>query len=205
MASRCANSWRPNWASAFSNNALEPHRARFVVDDRGLFLGRSDVASPTGGFPRSSRLHATCSRNRNSSPPTRSPGCRQPDRQEIGHHAFVLVHRLDGRQRRIVEETIEDHCRIRGWALHAVNCRSNHLHVVVTADRHPDEVRKQLKAWTVRKLSQARKRPATSDRSGVRAKWWAERGSRQYINDENSLEAVVLYVRDAQDAIPRPR
>jgi hypothetical protein len=30
--------------------------------------------------------------------------------------------------------------------LHAVSCRSNHVHVVVTADRHPDDVRDQLKA-----------------------------------------------------------
>src|SRR5262249_7889148 len=54
---------------------------------------------------------------------------------------------LDQTQRRLVEKTIADHCRIRGWDLHAVNCRSNHLHVVVTADRDPDEVREQFKAW----------------------------------------------------------
>jgi hypothetical protein len=31
---------------------------------------------------------------------------------------------LDEEQRRLVEKTIIDHCRIRGWQLHAVNCRS---------------------------------------------------------------------------------
>src|SRR5688500_9804813 len=55
--------------------------------------------------------------------------------------------RLDEEQRELVEATIAKHCDIRGWTLHAVNCRSNHLHVVVTADRHPDEVREQFKAW----------------------------------------------------------
>ena len=34
---------------------------------------------------------------------------------------------LDQEQRRVVEKTIADHCRIRGWELHVVNCRSNHL------------------------------------------------------------------------------
>ena len=31
-----------------------------------------------------------------------------------------------------VEQTIRKHCRIRNWVLHAVNVRSNHVHVVVT-------------------------------------------------------------------------
>src|SRR5262247_2784418 len=39
--------------------------------------------------------------------------------------------RLDPEQRKMVELTIADHCRIRGWELHARNCRSNHVHVVV--------------------------------------------------------------------------
>src|SRR3954451_5262885 len=34
--------------------------------------------------------------------------------------------------REIVERTIADHCRFRGWSLHAVACRTNHVHVVVT-------------------------------------------------------------------------
>jgi hypothetical protein len=38
--------------------------------------------------------------------------------------------------------------------LHAVNCRSNHVHVVVTANRDPDEVREQFKAWCTRRLKQ---------------------------------------------------
>ena len=38
---------------------------------------------------------------------------------------------LDDEQRRLVEGTIADHCRIRGWHLHVVNCRTNHVHVVV--------------------------------------------------------------------------
>jgi hypothetical protein len=54
--------------------------------------------------------------------------------------------RLDELERRVVEATIASHCRIRNWALHAVNCRSNHLHVVLTAGEHPDQVRDQLKA-----------------------------------------------------------
>jgi hypothetical protein len=59
---------------------------------------------------------------------------------------------LGAEQRRLVETTIADHCRIRVWELHAVNCRSNHVHVAVTANRKPEEVREQFKAWCTRNL-----------------------------------------------------
>src|SRR5438270_13106460 len=56
-------------------------------------------------------------------------------------------------QRALVEKTIQEHCDIRGWRLHAVNARSNHVHVVVTADRTPEEVMNQFKAWCSRRLN----------------------------------------------------
>ncbi len=33
----------------------------------------------------------------------------------------------------------------------------------------------------------------------VREHWWAERGSQRYINDQVSLDAAIIYVRDGQD------
>lgn len=39
---------------------------------------------------------------------------------------------LNKMHRDIVKETIEKHCKIRGWHLHIANPRSNHVHVVVT-------------------------------------------------------------------------
>ena len=110
--------------------------------------------------------------------------------------------RLDEEQRSLVEATIRDHCQIRGWTLHAVNCRSNHLHVVVTAGIHPNQVCEQFKAWASRRLKQfERQRNSESGPlPGIRERWWAERGSQRYLNDEASLEGAVLYVRDAQDA-----
>jgi REP element-mobilizing transposase RayT len=115
--------------------------------------------------------------------------------------------RLDSQQRQVVERQIAETCKARGWKLHVVNCRSNHLHVVVTADRAPTIVRNQLKAWCTRRLKeleatrravQGHKRSA----SAVRENWWAERGSQRYTNDPESLEAAILYVRDGQDRPP---
>jgi len=109
-------------------------------------------------------------------------------------HACVL----DAEQRRLVEKTIVDHCRMRGWELHAVNCRTNHVHVVVSADRHPDDVRRQFKAWCTRRLKELERERSCGRELTVRENWWAQRGSRRCINDEESLEAAILYVRDGQ-------
>ncbi|NQT14126.1 MAG: transposase [Planctomycetes bacterium] len=103
---------------------------------------------------------------------------------------------LDAEQRRLVEKTILDHCRIRGWECHAVNCRTNHLHVVVSADRHPEDVRRQLKAWCTRRLKELERKRS---RGPVRGNWWAERGSRRYINNAESLEAAICYVEEGQE------
>ena len=97
---------------------------------------------------------------------------------------------LDGIQRSIVEETIAAHCHFRGWMLHAVNCRSNHVHVVATAaDRTLEVPREQFKAWCSRKLSEA---------GPARANWWSERGWDVYLDDEEALAVVMGYVNERQ-------
>jgi REP element-mobilizing transposase RayT len=96
---------------------------------------------------------------------------------------------LDAEQRRIVEQTIRDHCKIRGWTLHAVNVRSNHVHVVVTADRDPDEVMTQFKAWCTRRLKET---------DPGRERWWTKGGSTKWINDNAYLQNAIRYVVERQ-------
>ncbi len=111
---------------------------------------------------------------------------------------------LNSEQRQLVEHTIAEHCQVRGWELHAVNCRTNHLHVVVTANREPDQVRLQFKSWCTRRLKELEAKRLRFESPGelpapVRKNWWAERGSRRFINDQERLESAILYVRDYQD------
>ena len=116
---------------------------------------------------------------------------------------------------------------MRGWTLYTVNCRSNHVHVIVAGDREPKEIREQFKAWCTRRLKalqQERLRPLSahdSSAAAIRQKWWAERGSALYVNDEEGLEAVsTTYARHkimqinlnptsergaSRDAVNRPR
>jgi len=105
--------------------------------------------------------------------------------------------KFDHVQRVAVEEAITAHCRVRGWHLHAVECRSQHVHVVVTAvDSAADDVMKQFKSWATRAL-----KAITGDRGlSSRIRWWTEGGSRRQIFCEGDLASVVAYVRECQGA-----
>lgn len=106
---------------------------------------------------------------------------------------------LDERQRLLVHDAIERHCRVRSWSLHAVNCRSNHCHVVVTArDYEGEQVRDQFKAWCTRGLKDD-ERPRVAPGSEVRKNWWTRKGSVRYVFDEESLEAAIEYTKEAQE------
>jgi len=105
---------------------------------------------------------------------------------------------LSSVQRELVEALIREHCELRQWILHAVNCRSNHCHVVVTAgDCEGQQIRSQLKSWTTRGLK--RSQVACSD-GPMRKQWWTRKGSVRWLFDEHSLEAAIAYTNDAQDA-----
>ena len=99
---------------------------------------------------------------------------------------------LSPAERVIVEKQIAQTCSFRGWILHAVNCRSNHLHVVVaTGDARPKKIRRDLKAWCARRLKEFA--------AHNRQHWWAERGSIRWIWNTMSLATVIEYATDGQD------
>jgi hypothetical protein len=104
---------------------------------------------------------------------------------------------LDRVQRQIVEETVRGHCKLRGWRLHAVNCRTNHVHVVVTAaNTAPKRAISELKAWCTRELK-ARSASEGNTVTGRRS-WWTERGSVRLLFDEASVKAAIQYVVEGQ-------
>ena len=103
---------------------------------------------------------------------------------------------LDDQQRAIVEATVRRHCEIRHWYVHAVACRTNHVHVVVTAKVDPEIIMDQFKAWCTRHLKRrdADREPARP----VRQNWWTQRGSKRFINDNEGLEGAIKYVLEEQ-------
>jgi REP element-mobilizing transposase RayT len=105
---------------------------------------------------------------------------------------------LSDSQRTIIDKTVRDHCAIRDWHLHAVNARTNHVHVVVTADRDPDEVMNQLKAWCSRKLSDASGLTTRVAKKAGRRHWFTEDGDKQLIDDQEFLRNAIKYVLEGQ-------
>ena len=99
--------------------------------------------------------------------------------------------RLTLEQRLAVNTQIEETCEHRGWLLHRVNCRSNHVHVVVSAPfTHPKKIRMDLKAWATRCLKEIF--------DPQRENWWADRGSIRWLWTDDDLHAAIRYVADGQ-------
>lgn len=99
---------------------------------------------------------------------------------------------LDASARRIVEATIRRHVAIREWTLHAVNVRTNHVHVVVSCgDTHTEKAMAEMKAWTTRRLREA---GCVSADATV----WTHHGSKRYLWNEASLAKAVEYVSEKQ-------
>ncbi|MFM9195370.1 MAG: hypothetical protein ACKOWG_06480 [Planctomycetia bacterium] len=97
-------------------------------------------------------------------------------------------------QRHAVEHAIVAECAFRGWLLHAVNVRTTHVHVVVSAgDSPPHRVLGGFKAWCSRRLSEGVQGPQ---------RWWTKGGSVRRLYDHRAIEATVEYVLECQD---RPR
>ncbi|HWL94322.1 MAG TPA: hypothetical protein VNT79_12390 [Phycisphaerae bacterium] len=107
----------------------------------------------------------------------------------LRHPAVTL-----GRIARItVHETIHRHCQIRKWTLHGANVRTNHVHVVLTCNIHPDIAREQFKAWCTRILRERGEFPKTMN-------VWTEGGSDRWLWDARSLRMAIDYISEQQGA-----
>ncbi|HKB03725.1 MAG TPA: transposase [Gemmataceae bacterium] len=119
-------------------------------------------------------------------------GIRPPDERiklqaELASDAEPVV--LTSEQRAAVAEQIRETCAIRGWTIHALNVRTTHVHVVVTADAAPERVMEQLKAWASRRLNRL---------TGGKGHWWVYHGSTKWINDPGYLQNAITYVTELQ-------
>ncbi len=90
--------------------------------------------------------------------------------------------------RRAIKEGIQETCDIRNWTLWAFNCRTNHVHSVVTANCKAKKVVTAFKANGTRKL-----REANCWRS-ARSPWVCRGGSKQYLWTEKELSDAIAYV-----------
>lgn len=98
---------------------------------------------------------------------------------------------LDAISRACVEKTIREVAAHRGWVLYAVNVRTNHVHLVTSANCKPEKVMLDCKVWTTRRL-----RENNEVLQGTQV--WAEHGSTVYLDDTASFENACVYVLERQ-------
>ena len=98
---------------------------------------------------------------------------------------------LDSKRRVIVLATIREVAAHRSWKLWAVHVRTNHIHIVVTSQQHPDKVMSDFKAWVSRRLREAFDEPKDRNR-------WTRHGSTRWLKSIGALEEKITYVLDEQ-------
>jgi len=99
--------------------------------------------------------------------------------------------RLDAKKRLIVEQAVKEVCDYRRYVLRAINVRTNHVHVVVTAAREPEPLLEAFKSYSTRALR----------RAGVISqtlKPWIRHGSTIYLWKERDVAKAIEYVMLSQ-------
>lgn len=112
---------------------------------------------------------------------------RSESRERMTQEPYLL----DAARREVVRDAIVEECSFRGWILHALHVRDNHVHFVVTSDREPEFVMRASKANASKRLSQA----GFEDRERKR---WTAHGSTRYLWKQQCLEAAVHYTLRGQ-------
>jgi REP element-mobilizing transposase RayT len=113
-------------------------------------------------------------------------GAEMRSRKALRAHPLIL----SPDQRRVVDMAVREVCAHRDWLLHAINARTNHVHVVVSADAPPERVLRDFKARGTRALRlSGLLHPAP----------WAGHGSTGYLWDDEQLARAVDYVLNRQD------
>jgi REP element-mobilizing transposase RayT len=124
--------------------------------------------------------------NQQCAPP--SAARQRWERTQMAHAPF----RLTIENRPLVEDAVREVCTHRGWGLHAVGVRSNHVHVVVSAACAPELVMNSMKSWATRHMREA----GTID---MALHPWSRHGSTIYLWSEAEIAQACRYVVCGQD------
>jgi len=100
---------------------------------------------------------------------------------------------LSPEYRQMIDIGLRQLCEKRKWTIHALNVRSNHIHIVVSAlDKKPEQVMSDLKAKATNVLRKAH--VVTQEQ-----KPWGRHGSTVYLFTQKEFEGACVYVNEYQD------
>ena len=115
----------------------------------------------------------------------------EPNQKWHRHNVQILEGEpvvLDGSQRHAVDRAIRETCTFRKWHLHALSVRTNHVHVVTAIGLIPPE--RALSAFKANATRQMRQDGCWRQESSP----WAEKGSKRYLWNEQSVAKAIEYV-----------
>ena len=118
------------------------------------------------------------------------PQQRRAKRDKMTQEPYLL----DESRRAVVRDAIIEECRFRKWNLLALHVRSNHVHLVVAADREPELVMRSCK-------SQASKRLNDAGLDEPQRKRWTTHGSTKYLWTAEKVFASVDYTLHKQGEV----
>ena len=98
---------------------------------------------------------------------------------------------LDGPRRQVTLDALCEIARRKGWTLHAVHVRSNHIHIVVSATGTPERVMNDFKTASSRRLNKR----FSAEQHRTR---WTRHGSTRYLWTEEVVAEKVHYVLHGQ-------
>jgi len=127
--------------------------------------------------------------------PTIAPDPHRVQRElgSLKHPPFLI----DANSRRVIDQTIREVAAHRHWTIHALNIRTNHVHIVITAPSHtPERVLIDLKSWCTRRLTE---HACTTPDTRI----WSRHGSTRWLNSQRSFDRACEYVTQEQgDDLP---
>lgn len=98
---------------------------------------------------------------------------------------------LEMAHRTIDETTIREVCKHRGYFLHAINPRTNHVHTVVSANIEPEFIMNSFKSYSTRGLRE-------HGSFSRKIKPWSRHGSTRYLWKQCDVERAIDYVLNCQ-------
>lgn len=104
--------------------------------------------------------------------------------------------KLNPRQRNAVKDAIKNVCKFHDHQLFALNVRTNHVHIVVSAGRKAELMMHSFKAYATRRLR-------GDGLINAEDKVWARHGSTKYLWTNEHIEQATEYVLYGQgDDLP---
>jgi REP element-mobilizing transposase RayT len=98
---------------------------------------------------------------------------------------------LNDEERKVVQESIEEICGRKGYCFRAANVRTNHAHVVLTAQRKPERITIEIKSNATKFLREAGLATGAE-------RIWSRGQSTRYLWKPRNVVAAVNYVLHGQ-------